>query len=69
MDTRRRRSSYLLQFGRASDVLNRYMMMKVSATVVAVMEGGNSAMVVTAMYCDEGRRGEGAVHRGEDEEE
>ncbi|KAG5537278.1 hypothetical protein RHGRI_024655 [Rhododendron griersonianum] len=43
-DTRRRRSSYLLRFGRAPDVLNRYMMTKVSATVVAVMEGGNSAM-------------------------
>ncbi|KAI8547182.1 hypothetical protein RHMOL_Rhmol07G0175300 [Rhododendron molle] len=69
MDTRRRRSSYLLRFGRASDVLNRYMMMKVSATVVAVMEGGNSAMVVMAMDGDEGRRGEVGVHRGEDEEE
>ncbi|KAI8527783.1 hypothetical protein RHMOL_Rhmol12G0101600 [Rhododendron molle] len=36
------------------------MMMKVSATVVAVMEGRNSAM-----DGDEGRRGEGGVHRGE----
>ncbi|KAF7153565.1 hypothetical protein RHSIM_Rhsim01G0108300 [Rhododendron simsii] len=43
-DARRRRSSYLLRFGRAPYVLNKYMMMKVSATVVAVMEGGNSAM-------------------------
>ncbi|KAI8531954.1 hypothetical protein RHMOL_Rhmol11G0175600 [Rhododendron molle] len=41
------------------------MMMKVSAMVVAVMDGGNSAMVVTAMDGDEGRRGEGGVHRGE----
>ncbi|KAG5550748.1 hypothetical protein RHGRI_015638 [Rhododendron griersonianum] len=41
------------------------MMTKVSATVVAVMEGGNSAMVVAAMDVDEGRRGEGGVHRGE----
>ncbi|KAG5564839.1 hypothetical protein RHGRI_000888 [Rhododendron griersonianum] len=45
------------------------MMTKVSATVVAVMEGGNSAMVVAAMDVDEGRRGEGGVHRGEEEEE
>ncbi|KAG5547893.1 hypothetical protein RHGRI_013541 [Rhododendron griersonianum] len=41
------------------------MMTKVSATVLAVMEGGNSAMVVAAMDVDEGRRGEGGVHRGE----
>ncbi|KAG5531678.1 hypothetical protein RHGRI_026334 [Rhododendron griersonianum] len=41
------------------------MMTKVSATVIAVMEGGNSAMVVAAMDVDEGRRGEGGVHRGE----
>ncbi|KAI8545828.1 hypothetical protein RHMOL_Rhmol07G0068800 [Rhododendron molle] len=33
--------------------------------MVAVMEGGISAMVVTAMDGDEGRRGEGGVHRGE----
>ncbi|KAI8523584.1 hypothetical protein RHMOL_Rhmol13G0085400 [Rhododendron molle] len=49
-DTRRRKSSYLFRFGRAPDVFNRYMMMKVSATVVAVMEGGNSTMAGTG--CD-----------------
>ncbi|KAI8547339.1 hypothetical protein RHMOL_Rhmol07G0187700 [Rhododendron molle] len=55
-DTRRRRSSYLLRFGRASDVLNRYMMMKALAAMLATMEGRNSAMVVATMKADEGRR-------------
>ncbi|KAI8560972.1 hypothetical protein RHMOL_Rhmol04G0298200 [Rhododendron molle] len=53
-DTRRRRSSYLLRFERASDVLNIYMMMKASAAVLATMEGRNSAMVVATMKATKG---------------
>ncbi|KAE9461052.1 hypothetical protein C3L33_07047, partial [Rhododendron williamsianum] len=51
---------------RSSGVKGRGKGVGVSAAVVAVMEGGNSAMVVAAMDGDEGRRRGGVgVHRGE----